>query len=107
MREALTLVVGALTAITLLGGIVAAVVRLVLLPWLREHLVEPMKENSDQVEEVHRQVTVNQHTSPEPTVLDKLDSIARLFTEHTDADTEEKSRLWDAIHHHHHDRNRT
>lgn len=54
-------------------GILAAVtgfgLKYILLPWLKTNLV-------DKVEETHHQVTVNAHASPEPTVLDKLDTLA-------------------------------
>lgn len=106
MSEFLTLTVGGLTALTLIAGMIAAAVRLVLLPWLREHLVRPMKVNADLAEEVHRQVTVNSHKSPEPTLLDKIDTLqqnqhaaAQMFEGHIERSAEEWGRIWDAIDH--------
>jgi hypothetical protein len=50
------------------GAIVATAVRLILLPYLREHLVDP-------VSQVKKQVTENHHTNQEPTVLDRIDDV--------------------------------
>lgn len=106
MSEALTLTVGALTALTLTGGLLAAAGKLVLLPWLKEHLIGPLQQNTTQVEEVHRQVTVNRHESPEPTLLDKIDTVqknqhaaAQMFEGHIEWSSEESARIWQAIDH--------
>lgn len=59
----------AATALTVLG-ILGLAVRFVLLPYLRDHLVGPVKE-------VQKQVTENHHATPEqPTLPDKLDDLA-------------------------------
>jgi hypothetical protein len=84
--------------------LVGLAARFILMPWLREHLVTPIKETK-------HQVTVNQHVSPEPTLLDKLDSLAdavddiqadqrtaaRMFEGHIDRSGREWGRLWRAI----------
>lgn len=81
-------------------------VRFVLMPWLREHLVTPVKETN-------HQVTVNGHVSRDPTLLDKVDHLqreigryredmqvaARMFEGHIDRSAGEWGRLWSAIHH--------
>lgn len=68
--------------------------RLVLLPWLKEHLVAPVKETN-------HQVTVNRHVSPEPTLLDKVDNLqtdintaARMFEGHMERSGTEWNRVW-------------
>lgn len=76
----------ALTAATLAVGLVGLGVRFILLPWLREHLV-------DKVEETHRQVSVNKHQSRPPTLLDRVDTLTRLFTDHVEWSTTEHERL--------------
>jgi hypothetical protein len=79
--------------------------KFVALPWLREHLVTPIKETQ-------HQVTVNGHVSQDPTLLDKIDSLqgavddvqadqrtaARMFEGHIDRSAGEWGRLWRAIH---------
>jgi hypothetical protein len=85
--------------------LVGLAARFVLMPWLREHLVTPIKETK-------HQVTVNGHVSREPTFLDKVDSLAnavddvqanqrtaaRMFEGHIDRSGREWGRLWSAIH---------
>lgn len=67
--ETLAVVVGLLaTGGGLLAGVVAVSVRLILLPWLRDNLLGKLSD-------VHHQVTVNGHTSDEPTVLDSVDRV--------------------------------
>jgi len=113
--ELLTFIVAGLTATTLATGLLAGLARVALVPWLRTHLVEPVKETN-------RQVTVNGHESPEPTMLDKLDTVSRkvdqverrqgelrvelgdelraagrMFDGHIERSAGEWSRLWDAI----------
>lgn len=56
---------GAVLAIAAVLGLVA---RRILLPWLREELSAPLQE-------VKHQVSVNQHSSAQPTVLDKIDDV--------------------------------
>lgn len=62
--------------IAVIGGILGAIlttcvliglaVKFVLLPYLREHVVNP-------IQETNRQMTVNNHSSAEPTLLDRID----------------------------------
>lgn len=97
-----------LTAVTLASGLFTALLKYGLLPWLRENLVKP-------VNATHRQVTVNHHSSPEPTLLDKLDDVIQGIQEaneqvikgieqtnerldtHLDWSHEETRRIWHAI----------
>ena len=56
---------------TLLAGLMllGLAIRYVLVPYLRDHLVNPVKE-------VQKQVTENHHASPEqPTVLDRIEDV--------------------------------
>lgn len=69
----------------------------VALPWFREHIVTPVKETN-------HQVTVNGHTSKDPTLLDKVDNLqtdittaARMFEGHIERSGDEWTRLWEAI----------
>ncbi|MBB3041230.1 hypothetical protein [Nocardioides soli] len=64
-REAITWTLG-----TLIAGfaILGVLVRLVLLPYLREHLIAPVKQ-------VEKQVSENHHSNEPPTVLDRLDDV--------------------------------
>jgi len=61
-----------LGTILALGTLVAGLVRFMLLPYLREHLLTPVKET-------RAQVTENNHTQPhdQPTVMDRLDDVQR------------------------------
>lgn len=95
--------IGITLGLCTLAGLFAKVV---LLPWLREHLVTPLKETK-------HQVSINGHVSAEPTLLDKIDSLqgavddtqadvrtaARMFDGHIDRSGREWTRIWDAIHH--------
>lgn len=70
------------SVLTGLLGLVGLAVRYVLLPYLKEHLIEPVKETN-------KQVTVNTHASDSPTVLDRIDDVsqqirvlARMFDGH-------------------------
>lgn len=64
-RDQITWTLSTLIAASVLIGIV---VKLVLLPYLREHLVNPMAQ-------VKRQVSENHHHNKEPTVLDRIDDV--------------------------------
>lgn len=105
MKEVIETTVGVLTALTLAGGILAyaarAIVRRFLLPWLREHLLHPVQETRAAAAETNRQVTVNGHTSPDKTLLDKIDEVqrtqivaARMFEGHMNASEEDRTELW-------------
>jgi hypothetical protein len=92
--------------------------RYVALPWFRDQLAPTLKK----VNETHHQVTVNKHASPEPTMLDKIDTLAvevrqlkgetradtarlttalqimaAMYDGHLDADTDADTALWKAI----------
>lgn len=66
-RDAITWVLATTLAVC---AVVGMLVRWVLLPYLREHLVEPMKT-------VKKQVTENHHSNHEPTVLDHIDDVGQ------------------------------
>ena len=106
MNHDLVSLVAACIGITLgLCTLAGLAVRFILMPWLREHLVTPVKETQ-------HQVTVNGHVSRDPTLLDKVDSLgndlaatqedlraaARMFEGHIDRSAGEWGRLWSAIH---------
>lgn len=68
--------------------------RYVLLPYLKEHLIKP-------VAETRNQVTVNHHSSPTPTVLDRIDDVSQqvhqlslMFDRHLDWSQQEVDALW-------------
>lgn len=64
-RELISWTLGTLaTGFTIMG----VLVNFVLMPYLREHLVNPMKT-------VEKQVTENHHSNRLPTVLDRLDDV--------------------------------
>lgn len=104
MKDAVTIVVGILSAITLAIGLLGLAVRMVLVPWLEKHVIAPVKETN-------HQVTVNKHTSDPPTLLDKVDrvqdkvdkveadvrSAARMFEGHIDLSADDRRELWEAI----------
>lgn len=95
------LFVGMLVSLCVLVGFFA---KYVALPWFREHIVNPVKETN-------RQVTVNGHVSPEPTLLDKVDHLqaqvnqirsdsavaARMYEGHIDRSSGEWGHVWDAL----------
>lgn len=70
MNPILSTIIGVLTSLSLLTGLLGLLVKYALLPWLKEHLVVP-------VQETHETLTVNSHRSAEPTVLDRLDDLSR------------------------------
>ena len=97
MKDIVTIIVGILSAITLIFGLLGVAVRLVLVPWLKEHVIAPVKETN-------HQVTVNKHTSDPPTLLDKVDKVqadvraaARMFEGHIDLSADDRKQLWQAI----------
>lgn len=55
--------------IAALASIVTAVLQL--------HTRREQKNITNKVDETHRQVTINNHSSKEPTILDKLDDLTR------------------------------
>lgn len=64
-REAITWTLGTLLTVFAVLGVL---VRYVLLPYLREHLIAPVKQ-------VEKQVTENHHSNSTPTVLDRIDDV--------------------------------
>lgn len=64
--EAITWTLGTLLSLATLVGIAT---KFVLLPYIRAHVVDPLRET-------RHQVTVNHHSSTEPTVLDRIDDVA-------------------------------
>jgi hypothetical protein len=44
--------------------------------WVRDHLLEPVRET-------HKQVTVNHHSSENPTVLDRIDDVSKQVAANT------------------------
>ena len=65
-RELVTWIISTTLALAAIAGLL---VRWVLMPYLREHLLRPMQR-------VEHQVSVNNHTSDVPTMLDKIDDLA-------------------------------
>lgn len=63
-------VAGLLSAAVAATVLLGLATRYVLLPYLREHLLDP-------VQETHHQVTENTGESPQPTVLDAIHSVER------------------------------
>lgn len=104
MKDAVTITVGVLTAITLMCGLIGLATRYVLVPWMKEHVIGPVKETN-------HQVTVNKHISDPPTLLDKIDHVqhdvtqartdiataSTMFEGHIDLSAEDRRRLWEAI----------
>lgn len=89
------------TIATILGvsAVLGLAVRWVLMPYLREHLIAPVKATA-------RQVNVNGHTSDPPTLLDKVDKIevnqrvmSQMWEGHLAWSEDETSRLWHEIRH--------
>lgn len=64
-RELITWILG--TGMTV-AVIIGMATKFILLPYLREHLVNPMKQ-------VEKQVSENNHTNKTPTILDKIDEV--------------------------------
>lgn len=64
-RDTITWILG--TGLSL-AAVLGISVRFILLPYMREHLVQPMKQ-------VQKQVTENHHHNAEPTVLDRIDDV--------------------------------
>lgn len=64
-REAITWTLGTIVTVCVIIGLA---VRFVLMPYLREHLITPVKQ-------VEKQVTENHHSNAQPTVLDRIDDV--------------------------------
>lgn len=98
-------VAGALVGLALgMCALIAIAARLVLLPWIRTHVLEP-------VHETNRQVTVNGHKSADPTLKDSVHTLqeqyaelrrdiataAWMFEGHIHASEVDRGNLWRAI----------
>lgn len=70
-------IAAALSAVLLGLTLLGLAVRYVLMPYLQTHLIIPMKAGAELVEETHKQVTVNHHSSEQPTVLDRIDDVSQ------------------------------
>lgn len=116
-------VVGTLLAFcTLLGLLLTAAGKWIIVPWLERRFAPVANQVAAQLQDVHHQVTVNGHVSQEPTMLDKLDStraevrelkgetrrdladmrmdihtVGRVYDRHVDWSAAETGRLWEAI----------
>lgn len=104
LKDAIAITVGVLTILTLLIGLLGLAVRMILVPWLKEHVINPVKETN-------HQVTVNKHISDPPTLLDKVDrvqnnldrveadvrSAAQMFEGHIELSADDRRQLWEAI----------
>lgn len=66
-RDTITWTLGTFLSLCMILGLA---VRFVLYPWLRDHLVTPVKATQ-------RQVTENHHQHDPPTVIDRLEELSR------------------------------
>lgn len=80
-------IAAALSAVVLGLTLVGLAVRYVLMPYLREHLIQPVKET-------RKQVTENHHSNTVPTVLDRIDDVANQVAENT-RETRAMARMFD------------
>lgn len=87
-------IAAALSAVLLGLTLLGLAVRYVLMPYLQTHLIKPMKVGAELVEETHKQVTVNHHSSERPTVLDRIDDVANQVAENT-RETRALGRMFD------------
>lgn len=87
-------IAAALSAVLLGLTILGLAVRYVLMPYLSTHLIAPIQAGAQMVEETHKQVTVNHHSSPEPTVLDRIDDVSNQVAENT-RETRAMARMFD------------
>lgn len=76
MGEFLGTLAAGLAAAVSMCVLIGLVVRFGLLPYLREHLIVPVKDT-------HKQVTENHHTNERPTVLDRIDDVSNQVQENT------------------------
>jgi hypothetical protein len=75
-RDAITWVLGTMLSLATLA---ALLVRFVLFPWLKDHLVSPVRET-------HRQVAENGHADQEqPTIPDRLEDLSAQVAQATQA----------------------
>lgn len=93
-QDTVTFLLSTLTALLVLTGLA---VRFVLLPWLRDHLVDP-------VQQTHQQVSANGRDTEPPTLPDRLADLqsdvsvlTRLLDTHVEWSTEEHDRLDKAL----------
>lgn len=64
-RELISWVLGTTISLSIVIGLIT---KFVMMPYLREHLVKPMKQ-------VEKQVSENHHSNKVPTVLDRIDDV--------------------------------
>lgn len=93
-RDTVTFLLSVLTSLIVLS---AMVVRYVLLPYLRDHLIEPVRET-------HKQVTENEKSPGSPTLPDRLHdlqtdvgTLTRLLDAHVEWSASEHDRLDEAL----------
>jgi len=70
-RELITWILGTTISLSVLIGLA---VKFVLMPYLYDHLVKPMKQ-------VEKQVSENHHSNKVPTVLDRIDDVQKTVEE--------------------------
>lgn len=68
MKETLDTVLSGLSIVVVALSLVGLAARFILLPWLRQHIVAPMRQ-------VEKQVSENAHANSSPTVLDRIDDV--------------------------------
>lgn len=106
LGEAVGLIVAVLTAITLLAGLVGLAVRFVLLPWLRDNLVRPVKDTAAELgaTDSHRDDTARDQLDQLGRDVAHLDQsvhwIARAFDSHIDWADDSVNHLEDRLDRH-------
>ena len=83
-RDTITWVLSTLITASIIIGLA---VRLILMPYLRDHLIKPMAQ-------VKRQVSENHHHNSEPTVLDRIDDVGTAVARNG-AETKALARVFD------------
>lgn len=68
VKDFLTIAIGTLTLLSMVCAGIFWIGKYLVLPWLKENLVQP-------VNEVNKQVSVNSFVSKEPTMLDRIHTI--------------------------------
>lgn len=64
-RDLISWILGTTVSLSIIIGLI---VKFILMPYLRDHLVRPMKQ-------VEKQVSENHHSNKNPTVLDRIDDV--------------------------------
>jgi hypothetical protein len=94
MSDALGITAAAVAILVGLCTLIGISVRFALVPYLETHLINPQRVTRELVEETHKQVTVNHHSSEQPTVLDRIDDVAHQVAENTQ-ETRALARMFD------------